>query len=97
MHVRTPPAGLTAILVHKIQHVSDYLKMSSVEMVAFGARYASDKKFHTKYERETDTKTLIKGFGPGLIEFRLWVYQWLSPKELKKNAIISRPKKLKFG
>jgi hypothetical protein len=79
------PEGLKAILVHEIQHINDYLNMSSVEVIGLAARYSTNKKFHTKYERDTDTKTLEKGFGKGLIDYRLWVYQWLGPKELKNK------------
>jgi coenzyme F420-reducing hydrogenase gamma subunit len=79
------PKGLRAILAHEIQHISDYLNMSSAEIIALAARYSTNKKFHTEYERSTDKKTLEKGFGKGLIDYRLWVYQWLSPKQLKEK------------
>lgn len=82
-----PPTtkGLVAILVHELQHVSDYTKMSSAEVVSFAAKYSTNKKFRTKYERETDLKAMEKGFGKGLIDYRNWIYQWLTPKELKNK------------
>lgn len=79
------PEGLQAILVHELQHVSDYLKWNSAEMMTFAAKYGMNKKFRTRYERHTDERTLLKGFGPGLIEYRIWIYQWLSPRELQNK------------
>ena len=76
------PAGLIGILAHELHHIGDYLKMNSAEMIVFAAKYGVNKKFHTRYERATDEKALFMDHGPGLIEFRLWIYQWLSPKQL---------------
>ena len=80
-----PPetSALQAILVHELEHVKDFEGWSSLKIAGHALKYSTNKKFRTNYERETDLKTMQKGFSQGLIGYRLWVYQWLTPKELK--------------
>lgn len=80
-----PPetSALQAILVHELEHVKDYENWSSIKIVSHALKYATNKQFRTKYERETDLETMQKGFSQGLIGYRFWVYQWLTPKQLK--------------
>ncbi|MBY0517568.1 MAG: hypothetical protein K2P81_11695 [Bacteriovoracaceae bacterium] len=79
-----PPSmeSLEAILVHEFEHLNDYNKMSSVTIADLGIKYATNKKFRTRYERKTDEKALKKGIGHGLIGYRNWIYSRLTPKQL---------------
>lgn len=75
--------SLQAILVHELEHVKDYNGWSSKKIIGHGLRYVTDRNFRSRYERQTDLKALVKGFSVGLMGYRYWVYQWLTPKELK--------------
>ena len=75
--------SLQAILVHELEHVKDYNSWSSRKIITHGLRYVTDRNFRSRYERQTDLKTLVKGFSVGLMGYRFWVYKWLTPKELK--------------
>lgn len=77
--------ALEAILVHELEHIVDYTRMSSAQILSHGLRYVSDKKFRTKYERETDLKALKHQVHDGLVAYREWIYQWLSPKQLARK------------
>ncbi len=82
-----PPSeeALKAILVHELEHIKDYTKMSSAQIAGLGIKMTISRKFRTKYERATDEKALYKGLGQGLIEYRKWIYKKLTPKQLLKK------------
>jgi hypothetical protein len=73
--------ALEAIIAHELEHIVDYEKKNSIQIVALGASYASSKT-RAAYERQTDVKVLYKGLAEGLIEYRKWIYQRLTPKQL---------------
>jgi hypothetical protein len=75
--------SLEAILVHELMHIRDYQKMSSIKMADFATKYLLDRKFRTTYERETDRSAMKLGLGSGLSGYRTWIYQWLTPDQLK--------------
>jgi hypothetical protein len=81
------PGGeaLEAILIHELEHIVDYTQMSSAQILSFGLRYVTDRKFRTRYERQTDLKALKHKVHGGLMTYREWVYQWLTPKQLARK------------
>lgn len=85
-----PPSeeSLQAILVHELEHVKDYTGWSSAKIAKHGIHYSTSLKFRAKYERATDEKVLEKGLNIGLAGYRVWVYQWLSPKDLVRKRYI---------
>lgn len=85
-----PPSeeSLQAILVHELEHVKDYTGWSSAKIAKHGIHYSTSLKFRAKYERATDEKVLEKGLSIGLAGYRVWVYQWLSPKDLERKRYI---------
>lgn len=92
-----PPSilALEAILVHELEHVVDYLPMSTPKVATHGLRYLLNKKFKRTYERSTDCKVLERGLHQGLADYRRWVYQWLSPRELiTKRKIYLTPEEI---
>jgi predicted SprT family Zn-dependent metalloprotease len=85
-----PPSeeSLQAILVHELEHIKDYTEWSSAKLIKHGMHYSTSLMFRAKYERATDAKVLEKGLNSGLAGYRVWVYQWLSPKELQRKRYI---------
>ena len=77
--------ALRAILVHEFEHFRDYDGRSANEVVALGLRYATCKQLRARYELGSDEKALQLHLGEGLKAYRVWLYQWLSPKELRKK------------
>jgi hypothetical protein len=75
--------ALEAILVHEFEHVMDYTQWSSAKILKHGLRYIRSDSFRARYERETDEKTLRRGLGQGLKQYREWIYQWLTPEQLE--------------
>ena len=89
------PEALEAILVHEFEHILDYTTWSSLKIISHGMHYALSCDFKVSYERATDRKVLTKGLHQGLIEYRKWVYQWLSPEELvMKKAMYLTPEEI---
>lgn len=85
-----PPSedSLQSILVHELEHVKDYTNWSSAKIAKHSVHYSTSLKFRAKYERATDAKVLEKGLNSGLAGYRVWVYQWLSPKKLEQKRYI---------
>lgn len=89
-------AALEAILIHELEHVLDYTQMSSAQIVSHGLRYVTDKKFRIRYERETDLKALRHRVHAGLVAYREWIYQWLTPAQLeRKKAFYLSPDEIR--
>jgi hypothetical protein len=91
-------AVLEAILIHELEHIVDYTQMRSAQILFFGLRYVTDRKFRTRYERQTDLKALKHKVHGGLMTYREWIYQWLTPKQLarKKQYYLSPGKILEL-
>ncbi len=85
-----PPtaAGLEAILVHELEHIRDYTRWSTTRIVRHGLEYSFSCDLRIGYERATDLRVLEFGLHEGLIDYRNWVYQKLTPRELKKKERI---------
>ncbi len=93
-----PPSrkAIHAILVHEFEHINDYYESSAVELLGFATRYKVFSKFRKNYERETDKKACAKGQAEGLIEYREWIYDKLTPKQLEsKKAQYLTPEELR--
>ncbi len=87
-----PPDSLRAILIHEMQHIADYENWSTWAIAKHALYYLTSLQYRVRFERETDTKALERGAGLALVGHRLWVYQWLNPKELKlKKKIYLTP------
>lgn len=84
-----PPSrkALTAILVHEFEHINDYYHASKQKLAYFAGKYYFSRKFKSRYERETDLKACAKGrvYIEGLIEYREWIYERLTSRELSKK------------
>lgn len=80
--------SLEAILAHELEHIKDYTGWSTARIAKHGIRYSTSLNFRANYERETDHKVLDKGLNKGLAGYRVWVYQWLNPKEYTRKRYI---------
>lgn len=88
--------ALEAIMVHELEHVVDYTGWSSARLIKHGAKYSLSMKQKINYERATDNKVLAKGLHEGLAQYREWIYQWLTPKELlSKRRIYLTPEEIR--
>jgi predicted SprT family Zn-dependent metalloprotease len=95
-----PPsqAALTAIITHELSHFQDYHSLPILGVTKLGIRYGASKKFRRYYERQTDWKTLELGHGPGLSEYREWLYKMLPPKAVKtKKYYYLTPEEIAAG
>lgn len=78
-----PKDGLIAVLAHELQHTMDYSDKSFVTgIIPIGIKLLI-KKHRYRYERQTDLKTLLNGYGNGLISYKRWQYRLLSSDDLK--------------
>ncbi|MGB0452970.1 MAG: hypothetical protein ACPGJV_04575 [Bacteriovoracaceae bacterium] len=89
--------GLRAILVHELSHTLDYASGSTLgKILPIGVQVLTHKG-RIQYERKTDLKTVLRGYGQGLIEFKLWQYPQLEQKQLRiKKAEYLTPKEVKW-
>lgn len=75
--------ALVAVMAHELEHTLDYIKGSFIgRIVPIGISLLT-KKYRYRYERQTDLKTVLKGYGEGLIAYRNWQYLFLDKKALK--------------
>lgn len=90
-----PPAdAVTAILAHELKHVRDYTELDSQQMVDFGIRYATEPI--SAYERQTDEHALQLDCGEGLILFREWLYDHVTPEvEAQKRIDYYTPEEIR--
>lgn len=75
--------ALIAVMAHELEHTLDYIKGSFIgRIVPIGVSLLT-KKYRYRYERQTDLKTVLKGYGEGLMTYRNWQYLFLDEKALK--------------
>jgi hypothetical protein len=74
--------------VHELEHIRDYTGWSSIRIAKHGLRYSFNCDMRIGYECATDLRVLEFGLHQGLIDYRHWVYEKLTPKELKKKEKI---------
>jgi len=88
-----PLIALKAIFAHELQHLSDYTKMTAIELGWLALRYklTQSAAFIAEFERETDRQVIIKGYGEGLKIYREWLYKKIPPEALlsKKENYLS--------
>lgn len=75
--------ALSAIVAHELEHTLDYIKGSFIGRIVPIGISLLIKKYRYRYERQTDLKTVLKGYGQGLIAYRNWQYLFLDKKALK--------------
>ena len=69
-----PPPALDAVLAHELAHTLDYHRgglWGVLDILNQLRLYPS----LVRYERRTDLQAIFRGYGPGLIAYRHWVYR----------------------
>ena len=59
------------ILAHELSHVTKYINFSRRDILWFSVKYALNKEFVRKIEKETDLKVIEKGAGVYLLKERI--------------------------
>jgi hypothetical protein len=87
--------ALKSILTHELCHVANYTHMSSVQLAAFAAKYATNHHFLIEVEHATDECVLQADMAlgwtlrlfEGLANYRTWIYGVLAgdPDNLAKK------------
>ena len=67
-----PPVGLRAIIAHELAHIHYYRAQSRMGLLSLGRLLLPT--FNTRFERQADLEAIALGYGPGLQEFRKWLY-----------------------
>ena len=78
-----PHDAVVAILAHEIRHIADYAEMEAEDLGHFVYWYMTEDV--ADYERETDEHALALGCGPGLIEFRRWLYDHVDAETVEQK------------
>ena len=63
-------------LVHELSHTSYYINFNRREIVKFAIKYAFNKNFVKKIEKETDLRVIEKGGGIYLFLERIFLLDW---------------------
>lgn len=99
-----PIDGVRAIIAHELGHADYYLRKNFFELVSLVRLVKGESA--ANFERKTDLAAIGRGYGPGLIEYRQWLYRnipqqnvaqkkrnYFTPEEiaLLSPAIASRP------
>lgn len=80
-----PEDALEAIMAHELVHSEDYYNGSTIRTIIPIGVKVSKKKSRAQYERKTDLKTIMYGYGKGLISYKKFQYPLLSPKQLERK------------
>jgi len=81
-----PVDGVCAILGHELAHVADLSRGNRIRL--FRLVKLLSGRYTVRFERRADLEAIRRGFGPGLIVYRNWVYKNIPPSKLalkKKN------------
>ena len=78
-----PELGLRAIMVHELGHVLYFKQRKRVQLL--GLIRLLSGKYTAKFERRTDLQAIIRGYGPGLIAYRQWLYQHIPQSSVEKK------------
>jgi hypothetical protein len=76
-----PEKGIRAILAHELSHIAYYVRKNRLQLLGL-VSLVSDN-FTRKFERRTDLEAISRGYGPGLISYRNWLYENIPPKNVK--------------
>jgi len=79
-------AALDAILARELARMVVYRPMSNLELIELALRFHfGDEEYQAQFERAADQRTLDRGYGKGLKDYRSWFYQQLSPEEVAQK------------
>ena len=68
-----PADGLRAIVAHELAHINFYESQSRMGLVSLVGLLLPS--FTTRFERKADLDAIALGYGPGLENYRTWLYR----------------------
>ncbi|GAC1615759.1 MAG: hypothetical protein PVS2B2_12410 [Candidatus Acidiferrum sp.] len=78
-----PGEGVCSILAHELAHVSSLSHGNRLRL--FGLVRLVSRGYTARFERRTDLEAIRRGYGPGLLMYREWVYQHIPPQSLERK------------
>jgi hypothetical protein len=75
--------SVCAILAHELVHISRMSDGNRLHL--FGLVRLVSSGYTARFERSTDLEAIRRGYGPGLITFREWVYKNIPAEALKRK------------
>lgn len=91
-----PPEAIAGILAHELSHTVDYVNggIPALLEVVNALRLPQSNQ---RYEHRTDLRAIFRGYGPGLIAYREWIYGQLTPQDLRqKRATYYTPDEIRW-
>jgi hypothetical protein len=76
--------ALMSILIHELEHISDYEKLNNTELLKLFSSLL-DPHSRQDFERKTDEVVIDYHETQGLLEFRKWMNERLTPKQIAKK------------
>jgi hypothetical protein len=89
--LEVPPSSLAieAVLAHELMHLQDYSQFSWLDLASLALRYRfGEQEYRAKFERNTDRRVVAMGYRQGLLEYRQWMYQQLTPEQVSEKRIL---------
>lgn len=81
--LNAPREGLRAIVAHELGHVLYYRRGNRLHLVGL-ARLGS-KDFTARFERWADLQAISRGYGPGLSDYRRWLYENVPREKIEEK------------
>ncbi|MFN7947694.1 MAG: hypothetical protein U0Z53_20255 [Blastocatellia bacterium] len=78
-----PEAGIRAIIAHELSHILWFRRRNRLQLLGLMRLASAD--FTARFERWTDLQAIARGYGDGLKEYRMWLYQHISPQKLREK------------
>jgi hypothetical protein len=91
-----PPAAIEGILAHELSHTLDYVNggIPALLEIVNALRLPQSNQ---RYEHQTDLQAIFRGYGPGLIAYREWIYTQLTPGAIRqKQATYYTPDEIRL-
>ena len=78
-----PQDGIRAIIAHELSHIAYYKKGSRLHLLGMVRMLAPG--WRAGFERGADREAIRRGFGPGLKEYRKWLYRNIPCEKLPEK------------
>ena len=84
-----PEEARRAILAHELAHLAYYAKGNRLHLLSL-LRFPG-KGYRERFEKRADVEALRRGYAQGLKQYRIWLYEHVSPSSLmeKKRDYLS--------
>jgi hypothetical protein len=79
--------ALRGVLAHELMHSIDYYTGSTIASIIPIGLKVSRKKSRRQYERKTDLRIVLLGYGDDLIEYKKFQYPLLNEKQLTRKKL----------